>query len=180
MKRGRPAFWMRPPAFDSKPRRYNSAPVPGTPAGSSHCGRDCSARWATNTTSGPCKTWPNCVRAGGAERSRSWRCRRGCSASAACCRGNCREPRRGATVICVASGIAGGVNAMSSAIPFCRGRSGGFTDCARPIIPNAGWHWPRTGWRRTGWSKTRGLVRGRVARPGIARFPAGSFRGGTR
>ena len=45
------------------------------------------------------------------------------------------------------SGIAGGASAMNSAIAFCRARSGNFTGCARPIIRNAGWRWPRTGWR---------------------------------
>ena len=59
--------------------------------------------------------------------------------------------RRAAMVICVASGIAGGGNAMSSAIAFCRAPSGNFTDCVRPIIRNAGWRWPRTGWRREIW-----------------------------
>ena len=95
----------------------------------------------------PMQNLAESVRAGCAARTRLSHFKRGCSASAVCCRRNCRARRRAAMVICAASGIAGGGNAMSSAIAFCRARSGNFTDCARPIIRNAGWRWPRTGWR---------------------------------
>jgi hypothetical protein len=61
MKRGKAGFWTRPPASVFKPRRNNSAPAPGTPAGSRRCGKACSARSATNTTSGRCKISPNCA-----------------------------------------------------------------------------------------------------------------------
>ena len=56
-------------------------------------------------------------------------------------------------VICGAFGTAGGASAMNSAIAFCRARRGNSTACARPIIRNAGWRWPRTGWRRATWFK---------------------------
>ena len=90
MKRGKAGFWMLPRAFAFRPRRNNSAPAPGTPAGSSRCGKACFARSATNTTSGPCKISPNRVCAGGEARTRRSGSKPGCSASAACCRWNCR------------------------------------------------------------------------------------------
>ena len=64
MKRGKAEFWTPPRAFVFKPRRNNFAPAPGTPAGSRRCGKACSARSATNTTSGRCKISPNRARAG--------------------------------------------------------------------------------------------------------------------
>ena len=137
--------------FNPKPPSSTSAR--NTSAGNNAFGKDCSARWATNTMRGRCKIWPNPANVGHAAPTRRSVCRRGCSASAVCCRSNCPAYEPVTMVICGAFGTAGGANAMNSAIAFCRARPGNSAACARPIIRNAGWHSPRTGWRPATWFK---------------------------